>query len=121
MIDQLRGAQGTAQEDGGRWARHQSANPRQLGFAKDLGDSLSVRGAAWDRAEPPGGSSLTNAEIEALETLTVQLKSWSSAGDETLARKAVAAQLSELNRRLRAARSGPLMVRAMIAAAQLAA
>jgi tetratricopeptide (TPR) repeat protein len=103
-----------------------AANRRQaLAAAALAGVSLTQPLRRWleplaEVVESPTGSSITPPEIDALETLTAQLKSWSAAGDGALARKAVAAQLSELNRRLRAVRSGPLTVRAMIAAAQLA-
>lgn len=63
----------------------------------------------------------TPPEIEALETLTMQFKGWNSAGNGVLARKAVVAQLSALNDRLRhAPPSSPLTANALLVASQLA-
>lgn len=59
-------------------------------------------------------------EIDALERLAGQIRNWTTNGNGALARKAVIAQLSELNDRLRDAPSGSLTKRAMLVTAQLA-
>jgi hypothetical protein len=62
----------------------------------------------------------TPPEVDALERLATQIRSWTTTGNGTLARKAVIAQLAELNERLRDAPPGPLTGRATLVTAQLA-
>ncbi len=62
----------------------------------------------------------TPPEVEALERLAVQIRSWTTGRNGALARKAVVAQLSELNERLRHAPSGQLTRRAVLVTSQLA-
>jgi hypothetical protein len=62
----------------------------------------------------------TPPEVDALERLATQIRSWTVTGNGALARKAVIAQLAELNDRLREAPPGPLTGRATLVTAQLA-
>jgi hypothetical protein len=62
----------------------------------------------------------TPQEVETLERLAVQIKGWTSSRNGGLARKAVVAQLADLNERLRHAPTGPLTRRAILVTSQLA-
>jgi hypothetical protein len=66
------------------------------------------------------GAAFAPPEVAALERLATELKCWSTTGNGALARKAVVAQLSVLNERLREAPAGPLTARVMVVASRLA-
>jgi hypothetical protein len=66
------------------------------------------------------GSAFSPPEVEAVETLVIQLHDVGRMSNGALGRKAVVAQLSELSERLRTVPSGSLTTRVTVATARLA-